>query len=477
MKYIIILATILLCIGNSSCKKFLDVAPPKDKLVTSSVFENDETAIAALTGIYSRMYAEGNFSLGYNIPFQLSLSADELKAFSTNVDVIRLYTNSLNALNVTTPNFWQMGYNFIYNANAVYEGCGKSTAISAAIRKQLMAEALFIRGWWHFFLTNLYGDIPIVLNNNYEENRLLSRSKQQDVYDQIITDLALAKSEISEQYLAGNSVNSSTDRVRPNKAVVTAFLARVYLYAGKNQDAEAAATALINNITEYKLATTVSAFLKGSPEAIWQIMTPLPSATTLNTFEALGFTLTAKPTSSVTTSSTLSTALLNAFETTDKRKSDWIGKYTDKTVTPNIDYYYPAKYKSTSTTVSSEYSIMLRLAEQYLIRAEARLKQNKLLEAADDINAIRFRAGLTNTTANDQESLAKAIALERRLELFTEYGHRWFDLKRTNKIDEVMQIAATTKGGVWASYKQLFPIPLREIQSNPNMKQNPGYNQ
>jgi hypothetical protein len=70
-----------------------------------------------------------------------------------------------------------------------------------------------------------------------------------------------------------------------------------------------------------------------------------------------------------------------------------------------------------------------------------------------------------------------AILTERQHELFTEWGHRWLDIKRLGKADEIMSGIAPLKGGTWQSYKQLFPIPVQDIQRNPSLKghQNPGY--
>jgi hypothetical protein len=89
---------------------------------------------------------------------------------------------------------------------------------------------------------------------------------------------------------------------------------------------------------------------------------------------------------------------------------------------------------------------------------------------------IRNRAGLSNTSSSTQASLLAAIQKERRFELFTEYGHRWFDLKRWGSIDSVMQYVTPQKGGAWKTTAQLFPIPFTEIQSDPKLTQNAGYN-
>jgi hypothetical protein len=113
----------------------------------------------------------------------------------------------------------------------------------------------------------------------------------------------------------------------------------------------------------------------------------------------------------------------------------------------------------------------LRLSEQYLIRAEARAQQNKLSEAAADLNLIRNRATLPNVTAATQSDLLTAIHNERRFEFFAESGHSFFDLKRTRTIDTVMLQAKS----LWRTGSALFPIPQSEILLNPNLSQNPGY--
>jgi hypothetical protein len=172
----------------------------------------------------------------------------------------------------------------------------------------------------------------------------------------------------------------------------------------------------------------------------------------------------------------LSPQFLNVFEAGDFRRKG--GNWVDSVVVGGNTYFYPAKYKAKITTGSvTEYMMMFRLAEQYLIRAEARAKQNNISGAQNDLNIIRTRAGLANTSANDQPSLLTAISKERQVELFTELGHRWLDLKRTVKVDEVMTIVTPLKGNTngWKSYQQLYPIPYSDIQMNPRLVQNVGY--
>ncbi|MDO5969574.1 RagB/SusD family nutrient uptake outer membrane protein, partial [Flavivirga aquimarina] len=121
---------------------------------------------------------------------------------------------------------------------------------------------------------------------------------------------------------------------------------------------------------------------------------------------------------------------------------------------------------------SEEYPVVFRLAEQYLIRAEARAELGKISEAQSDLNVIRNRAGLGNTTASTKEALRDAILDERQVELFTERGHRWFDLKRRGEAADVL---APLKPS-WQDTDVLFPIPESELLLNPNLlPQNDGY--
>ena len=208
-------------------------------------------------------------------------------------------------------------------------------------------------------------------------------------------------------------------------------------------------------------------FLKNSEESIWQLMTVTSSS--INTYEGNIFIPVSNNWSRYVTSE-----LLTAFEANDKRREHWIGTYTSTDGTNTITYY-PFKYKISSGTTITEYSMVMRLAEQYLIRAEARAQQNKVTganSAETDVNTIRGRAGLNPTVANTKAAMLLAIEQERRVELFTEWGHRWLDLKRTNRANAVLG-ALSYKN--WQSTDVLFPINTTEMDNNPNLTQNPGY--
>jgi len=208
-------------------------------------------------------------------------------------------------------------------------------------------------------------------------------------------------------------------------------------------------------------------FLKNSPEAIWQLM-PVPNVVTN---EADMFVLSGAPTSIITKSVSLSEQVLNVFDQYDLRLQNWIGTVNSSGKT----YRFNWKYKNANSgTNSNEYSMILRLAEQYLIRAEARSFQGETKPAVDDINALRSRAGISTYAYEEVTDPLKLIEQERVRELFAE-GHRWFDLKRTDKVDVIMGLATQQKGGVWRTEAKLFPIPKTERDNNINLTQNNGY--
>lgn len=470
-KYITFICLVLLLSG---CKKFVSIGPPKNQLVQESVFETDGEAIAALTNIYGQMMRN---NISYLLPFYTGIAGDELTNYSTSAINVQLYENVPIAADAASNSLWNNGYSYIYLANAVWEGCEKSTHMNLAVKKQLMAEAKFIRAFWYFYLVNLYGDVPLLLSTDYDNNSKASRTAMAEVYTQIILDLQYAADNLNVGYVNASAVGTTTERIRPNQFAAKALLARVYLYNKDWSKAEENATAVISNLATYDMVALTGAFLKNNKEAIWQLAKP-DNAGNLATQEGQFFILTTKPTvSSSNNCSAISPQQYAAFALNDLRRTAWIGSYVDNSVVPNVTYYYTNKYKERNNTGFVEYTTPLRLSEQYLIRAEARTELNNLSGARDDLNKVRTRTGTGNTPAVTQDDLRVAILKERQLELFTEWGHRWLDMKRTGNIDAVMQLVSPAKGNpTWNSDKQLFPIPQKDIEANRNLKQNPSYN-
>jgi hypothetical protein len=234
------------------------------------------------------------------------------------------------------------------------------------------------------------------------------------------------------------------------------------------------ADSVINNTSTFNLDSLNSVFLTTSTEAIWQLQ---PVVIDWNTPDAQLFII---PNAGVSDSWPvyLSQILLNSFEPGDERKTVWV----DSISANGSVYYYPFKYTNNIEGSSiTEYEMVFRLGEIILIRSEAEANAGDLTDALTDLNSIRQRAGLTaDTVTNDKTALITKILHERQVELFTEWGQRWFDLKRTNTLNSTMgsptnEYQQKYSGGDWMPYYALYPISITELTYNPSLVQNPGY--
>lgn len=491
-----IIISILFVFSQMSCKKLVEIPAPFNSIAENNVFTNDVSAISAVNGIYVRMCNanSGPFTGNTSISLLTGLSADELTLYSGGVNTSRegYYRNALTVTGtvVSGPEFWGQLYKFVFYCNGVIEGLSdfKATALTPAIKQQLLGEAKFMRAYYYFYLVNLFGDVPLALTTDAKINTLLARSSKTLVYEQIIRDLIDAKALLSSDYLNETLLSLSNERVRPTKWAAIALLARTYLYKGDYTNADIEASSVISN-PNFALSTLNNVFLKkslGNNEAIWQVQ---PTQVGWNTLEALTYVITSAGTG-LLKPVYLSNHLMNSFEPDDQRAKpkNWI----DTITVLGTFYRFPYKYKTNiasdpsinATTGSAnmkEFLMMLRLGEQYLIRSEARAHLNNLAGAIADLDMIRQRAGLS-LIANTNPGISPAVLLdkilhERQAELFTEFGHRWMDLKRTGKIDEVMSLVTPVKssGASWQSYQQWYPIHLGELANAPNLTQTPGY--
>jgi hypothetical protein len=465
-------------LSQSSCKKLVEVNDPTTSTSSDIVYSDDGTAISAVTGIYAKLsntsYPVASLT---TVSVFCGLEADELTLYNATSQGTSVYfpyyTNSLSSINTGTSDFWKTVFPLVYYSNAAIDGLSKSTLLSAPVKKQLLGEALFLRAYFYFYLTNIYGDVPLLTSTDYNSNRLLARTNQNDVYKQVVADLIQAQSLLGSDFVGGDVQTVTSERTSPTKWAATALLARTYLFMSDYVDAEKEASSLIGNSQMFSLAPLSSVFLKNNNEAIWQLQPTFNSPST-NTRDARLFVLPASGPNTGTYPVYLNGVLVNSFDSGDNRKLSWLRSVK---VGSNL-YWYPFKYQNAAPKAPvTEYLTMLRLGEQYLIRAEARAQQGNISGAVSDLDTIRSRAGLPATTASDKPSLLSAILHERQVELFTEFGHRWFDLKRTNNLDAVMGVGGicASKGGNWSSFRGLFPIPSSETQADVNLSQNAGY--
>ena len=437
--------------GLSSCKKFADNGTPPGSLTEDKAFIDSATATSSVLALYSlpANSIPQNNSLFFNITKYGAMSAD-VAYYLTNSTYDNFKNNTLAAGNDANP-LWNDLYVNIVRANYAIKDLQASTTITSSVKNQLLGEAKFWRAWYYFYLVNFFGDVPLVTTTDALNNAQLPRTPVAQVYQQIVKDLTDAKGLLTVNY-------PSVDRARVNKRVVSAFLSRVYFYQQNWTASEAEASEVINSGTYSLVADLNNVFIKTSNEVILQ------TANTTGVTSWGGEFIPASTTPNVVLYDTLA----NTFEAGDQRKVNWTKPmdYGGKT------YYYPYKYKIRSGTSGNEYHIVLRLAELYLIRAEARANQNNLSGALDDINQVRQRAGLSALSASiTQADLLNALTHERWVELFTEWADRWFNLKRTGKADAVLPLIKPQ----WKPTQKLYPIPMSQLQANVQLVNNPGY--
>ena len=455
-KYIpIVIAGLLLTGGLSGCGKFVELDAPTTSIGVKEAFSSESAATSAVLGLYNtsavnyilQYYTGVTGSSADDVHYSTSSQAyDEFAANAIAID------NSMNANNI-----WAYGYQELFQINQVIQGVNGSSALSEGLSNQILGEALAWRAFMNFYLVNFYGDIPLALDADVDAVAKLPRAPKAEVWAQITKDLEQAVSLLKPAY-------PSADRARINQYAAKALLARVYLFQQKWAEAEKQATDIIAN-TDYALNMDLNTvFSKDSKEIIWQIA----NLTGISNFGS----------NYLAPEGSLPTYILydqmgSAFEPGDLRRSNWV---MDAEVSGK-PYHYMHKYKNRAGT-GDEYSVVLRLAEVYLIRSEARAEQNNLIGSLSDLNAIRHRADLGELSGLNQKALRLAIQQEYKVEMFGEWSHRWLDLKRwpseEGKNSRADDLLAPIKPD-WQSTDVLYPIPAQQRLMNTALSQNPGY--
>ena len=462
MKYKILLMLVFICFVQISCEDFVEIDVPDNLINSETVFSRDDTANNAVVGIYNELF-RSSFSSGSqgSVTVLTELSADNLRATYSTTNLLEFEENEIFIENSGNLNLWSSMYNIIYMTNAVIEGLHQNSGVSPEIEDQLVGEAKVLRAFAYFYLVNLYNEIPLILTADYRINNTAQLSDVEDVYDQVVNDL-----EAGIELLEPGFENG--ERLRINQSTAMALLARVQFYRRNWEAAEEWSSKVIADSQSFSLLDDLDeVFLANSDEAIWQI-SPLGGGTiSTHTNEGNLFIMLDQ-----LANVNLTHDFISGFRPDDLRFQHWIGSFESQSET----YYFPYKYKiKNATSEIKEYSMVLRLAEQYLIRSEALAHQGKLEEASRDLDIISARANQDPIAHSAQEisqaGLLELILDERRRELFTEWGHRWLDLKRYGKATEELKPLKS----LWQETDEFYPIPQNEIIKNPNLTQNPGY--
>jgi len=436
----------------SSCEDFIEVDPPFNMINSDIVFNDERTAQAALLNVYSKIRTSGFLSGSFEgAGCLLGCYTDELTSYDAiNTSFQDFYSLSLTSNHNTITNLWNTTYNQIYDINSVLEGLGKSNSLEPELINQLKSEALFLRALLHFYLTNTYDAIPYVNTTDYQKNRNIGKESLSKIYLKCLEDLNIASELISETFV----------KHRASKFAIQALKARIYLYSKKWEEAIFYATEVINS-NQYTIEPIESRFLKDSKSTIWHLQA---ATTTANTSEATTYIFNTVPPSKVA----LTDSFVQGFKTDDSRKNTWI-----KQVDENYNYYHPFKYtQDLQTPLSQEYSIVLRIEEMYLIRMEALTNLGNKVEALQDLNFLREHNNQSFIEDIATIDMNEEIRYQRKYEFFTEFGHRFYDLKRWQLLNDIMIVEKPN----WQTIYKTLPLPQKEIQLNPQLlPQNEGY--
>lgn len=450
-----ILLAIIICLLGSSCEKLIEVDLPSDQLNTSDVYKNRSTTEAALLNLYVNIRENSIFTAKTTgSGYLLGTYCDELESFINDDEI---YTNTLTPSSSRIANLWNSTYTNLYAINSFIEGVSNSNTLDTQTKQTFLAEAYFLRALNFQYLTQLYGDIALVTTSNYKTNSTMGKTNTIGVLSLVEQDLLKAIDGLNDSY-------RNPSRIFPNKATAELLLAKNYLLQKRYDLAQYHAQRVIDN-PQYTIETDLlKVFKRNAKSTIWQLSPASATGSSMSsTYEAISYVLSSAPSTTVA----LSNNLMQSFTLTDLRRQLWIGSVSNN----NQTFYYPYKYKNKSNN-TDEYSIVFRIEEAYFILIEALAYQDQIEQAAILLNIIRQRAGLTPIALNlSKPDFIDQMLNESNREFFTETAHRFFDLKRNNKLP-VLQLVKPN----WQAKHQLLPIPEKETISNKNLlPQNNGY--
>jgi hypothetical protein len=429
----------------SGCKKVLDTQ--SELYIDQSLSIVDKrSAQAALTGAYNAL--SQNTYQGNTFRYITNLLSDNIKWVGNTPTNREFDVYGVFATNTRVQELWTAIYKTVNIANNIID---KVPAVNDVTFDQTQknterGEAFFLRALSYFDLVRLWGNVPIVTQatKSASDNKDITNSTGEEVYQSIENDLDSAEALLP----------ATINRNRANQYTARALKARLYLYRENWKKAEDYATQVINDSADFKLTKPYSQFYaaKNSTESIFEV------DYTINNKNSYASNWFQNPTSGGK----------KEFLPTD----DLVALLKD----PNIGGSRSALIFTVSgitygnmnfkIATGEDQSYVLRLAEMYLIRAEARAEQLKLDDGLKDLNVIRNRANVPAIAAvSTKDELIDKILLERRVELAYE-SHRWFDLIRKGKAQQVL--------GISDANKLLLPLPKQEVLIA-NLTQNKGY--
>ncbi len=448
-----ILAVVGLVAVTGACSNVLE--PKPIDLLTDDVVLNEPKDVPQVEiGLYSAFR-----SIPPAVVIAGDATSDMLIHNGTFTQYRELSQKQITSANASVTVLWGSIYNTIYIANFILERLPSVNGVKAADRDRVTGAAHFLRGMAYFYALYTYGSVPEVLTTNIETNRNIPRANQADILKLIQDDFNTAYNLVPQV-----PVNVAY----AGKYAVRAAQGRLALYLKDWANAEAAATEVIQS-KKFALDTAFSIIVtKDFPaESIFEV----------------GYTIFDDP--GTDNNIGLNNLFVGRREMIPSNQAALALSSTESGQRFSTITFDPNKQKGADNGFSvAKYGtkdednnniVVFRLAEMYLVRAEARAQQAKIAGtggAIEDVNVLRARAKAPLIVGATQSSMLDLIEKERVYELAYE-GHRWYDLVRTGRASTVM----TAFSPNWTDTYNLWPIPQRELLNNPALvgHQNPGY--
>jgi len=489
--------TISLSCAWTSCTKLQE--DPNAIIVSSQFYKTQSDALAAVSAVYSTLNSDpaGDFPIyGRNLNLLTGNGSDD-QVFSpsnTNPDVRALGTASYVATNDRVRKNWQQHYYAISRANLAIDNI-PAIPFDEVLRSRLVREAKFIRALLYFNLVRLHGDVPLILHDpsTVKISELkVPRTTLEQVYQQIIDDLTDA-TQLPDSY-------TGSDRGRATSGAAHGLLAKVYVTRKDWQNARLelekvltvgifpAATGNYGYDLFSNFKDAIQKPTKNGKEHLFSVQfeTNLGAKNSTNYISSLNF---GSFNPAVYAGDLPDEHLVAIFDSADTRKSaTFFNKLLNPATNQLVDFGTVTRFAKfidftlTPLTNQAQSGVnfpVLRYSDILLLYAETlnELNGGPDADAYAAINRVRARAYARPNDLSpglSKQEFLDAVLLERRKE-FVQEGNRWFDLVRTGTLVEALQQIPAKAPNV-SEKNYLYPIPQVEIDLNPLLTQNPGWN-
>lgn len=439
LKYILL--TALFSFALVGCEDAFDLegVNPTDQVPSDLAITNLASAQAAIAGVYDEMQSAATLAFdGYLSQWQYF--SDETVFTGTFPTRLEFANFNVFPSNTTMAGVFTEFYDIINVVNNVAEilPTVDDVSLTPEIVNSFLGEARFARALAYLHLVLGWGEVPLVLTPTREVGEVLNVSKSSEaaIYDQIIQDLQFAAQNIDDTQSLGITADAAN-----------ALLARIALYQERWQDAYDLAVGVLGD--DFDL--TDFAYLEDEIFYIEFINTDGNSNAFFYAPAELNGRHSIEP----------SEKLINAYEEGDIRRDLSV----DTETVPGTPFGVKYNDFAAASGTQNDPLYILRYAELVLIAAEAAAELGNFTDANRWFNTVRARAGLPALTL-DAGNFVELILQERFVELAMEGGHRLWDLRRRGLALEVLGPLG------YEACDDVWPLPQRDIDRNPNLQQN-----